>query len=224
MDVNQCYEVMKYAVAKNIQQGYLSPHDFYTVINQAQRSYLDYLLGEYQQYKQNRPVSVVVFGGNERIRDSIAPLIYGRVLTVAPTTGIAGFPSDYEYVDNMWGLYGNYNIRFIQQDRLDSFVHSQIDPVINNPVYLIQHEGFHFYPEDIGQARLSYVRTPPSIVWGYTLDSNNNPVWNASASQNPVWSDTDMLQIMVRALQIVGVNLQFNTLLGYASEVKNVGQ
>lgn len=67
----------------------------------------------------------------------------------------------------MWGLYGFYNIRFAQQDRLDSFIHSSIDPIAENPIYLIQHEGFHFFPENFGSARLSYVRKPPSIVWGW---------------------------------------------------------
>jgi hypothetical protein len=45
MDVNQVYRVMLFAVAKNKQNGYLTPDDFYTSINTAQRSYLDYLLG-----------------------------------------------------------------------------------------------------------------------------------------------------------------------------------
>ena len=91
-------------------------------------------------------------------------------------------------------MYGFYNIKFIQQDRLDSYIHSSIEPIIQNPVYLIQHEGFHFFPENIGSARLSYVRRPPSIVFGYVLDSNGVPAYNPATSQDPVWSDTDILQ------------------------------
>lgn len=226
MDVNQVYSIMKYAVSKNIQQGYLSPADFYTAINQGQRSYLDYLLGEYQRYQITRPIAVVEFGQNERIRQSLSPLIYGTILNPNTTTGIAPYPSDHEYTDAMWGMYNisYYNIRFIQQDRLDSYIHSDIDPVVSNPVYLLQHEGFHFFPEDIGAARMSYVRTPPSIVWGYVEDSNGIPVWNPATSQDPVWGETDMLQIIVRALALVGVNLQFGVVLQYANEVKERGQ
>ena len=69
-----------------------------------------------------------------------------------------------------------------------------------------------------------YDRNPPSIVWGYVLDSNGIPVWNPATSQNPVWSETDCLQILVRALLIAGVNLQFNTVLQYSNDVKNNGQ
>lgn len=224
MNVDQVYSIMKLACSKNIQQGYLSPSDFMNSINMAQRSYLDYLLGEYQQYRMQRPIPVVGFSQNQRIRDSFAPLIYGTVLTVNPTTGIAPFPSDYEYVDNMWGLYGFYNIRFAQQDRQDSYIHSEIDPIEENPIYLIQHEGFHFFPENIGQTRMSYVRNPPAIIWGYIQIGDQEPVYDPTTSQDPVWSDTDMLQIIVRALAIEGVSMQFGAVLQYAQEIKQTGQ
>jgi len=221
------YEVWISVLGKNKQQGYASPEDFYTYINQAQRSYMDYLLGEYQKYQAQRPIAVVQFGQNERVRDSIAPLIYNAILPINSTTGIAPRPSDYEYVDAMWSVYGTYNITFTQQDRKDAYIHSAIDPVVTNPVYLIRHEGFEFFPQrpyGENQAAMSYVRTPPSIVWGYVEDSNGIPVWNPATSQDPVWSDTDCLQIIVRALMLVGVNLQFNTVMAYANEIKQGGQ
>lgn len=224
MTSQEVYQIMLYACAKSLQQGYLSPSDFNTTINIAQKSYLDYLLGEYQKYQIQRPVAVVEFGQNERVRDSMAPLIYNTLLAINSTTGISPFPSDYEYVDAMFGQYGFYNIRFIQQDRLDAFVHSSIDPIADNPAYIIQKEGFRFFPETIGSARMYYVRQPPPIIWGYTLDSNGIPVWNPATSQNPIWSDTDTLQVIVRALALVGVSLQFNTVLGYAQEIKTNGQ
>lgn len=225
MNVNQVYQIMVYAVAKNKSQGYISPDDFNNVLMPVgQKSYQDYLLGEYQKYQVRRPIAVVEFGQNERIRESLAPLIYSAVLAPNTTTGIASFPSDYEYTDNMWGLYGFYNIKFIQQDRLDSYIRSTIDPIAENPVYLIQHEGFHFFPESIGSARMSYVRTAPPIFWGYDLDGNGRPVYNAALSQQPVWSDTDIYQIIVRALALVGVNLQLGIVMQYANDIKNNGQ
>jgi hypothetical protein len=49
MNANQVYKICLAIVDKNLQQGYLSPDDFYTYINAAQNEYLDYLLGEYQK-------------------------------------------------------------------------------------------------------------------------------------------------------------------------------
>lgn len=224
MNADEVYKICLYACTKNKQQGYLSPEDFHVAINLAQKSYLDYLLGEYQKYQVGRQIAVVEFSGNERVRNSISPLIYGAVLSPNTTTGIAAFPSDYEYPDAMWTLYNFYRIRFTQQDALFSTYRSGIDPIVDNPIFLIKHEGFQFYPENIGNARLSYVRTPPSIVWAYVLDSNNLPVYDAANSQQPVFGDTDMLQIIVRALMLVGVNLSFGTVMQYADSIKNNGQ
>lgn len=225
MNANQVYQLILYSCAKNKQDGYISPDDFNTVLMPtAQKSYLDYLLGEYQKYQIKRPISIVEIGQNERVTNSLAPLIYGAILNPFPYNGISPFPNDFEYPNAMWGVYGYYNIRFTNQDRLDTTIHSTIDPVVSNPVYLIQHEGFHFFPEDIGMTKLSYIRTPPSIVWGYVLDSNGIEVWNPATSQDPVWNDTDMLNIVVRALQLVGINLQLGVLIQYSQEIKNGGQ
>lgn len=225
MTADFCYKIMLYAAAKNLQNGYVSPDDFNEVIMPtAQRSYLDYLRGSYQQYQAKRPIAVVAFSENQMIRQSLAPLVYGAVLSPNNVTGIASFPSDFEFVDAMWSLYGIYNIRFAQQDRLSSYYRSEIDPVQQNPIYIIQHEGFHFFPENIGDVRLSYIRTPPPIIWGYDIDGNGLPIYNPAKSQDPVWGETDILNILVRGMALIGVNLQVNTLMGYANEIKQRGQ
>lgn len=224
MNVDQVFQIWKGILAKNQQQGYGTRENFYLYINQAQRGYLDYLMGQYQEYQIKRPISVVQFNQNLRIRQSVAPLIYGAILNINPGTGIGDFPNDYEFVDNMWGVYGYYNIKFIQQDRLDSYIHSEIDPIQQNPVYLIQHEGFHFFPQDIGMSKLSYVRTPPSIVWGYTLDSNGREVYDPSTSQDPIWAETDIMAIIARALEYQGISIQVGAVVQFANEVKMKGQ
>ncbi len=185
--------------------------------------YLTDLLGEYQKYQPHRPISVVQFGNNEKVRQSINPLIYGTVLNI-DNFGKSSFPYDFEYTDSMWSLYDFNKIRFVQQDRLDAFLHSTIDPIDDNPVYLINHEGFLFFPNDLPSARLSYVRTPPPITWAYTLDGNGLPVYDPVNSVNPVWSEVDMWEIITRALRLIGVNLQSGAVIQYAQEVKNTGQ
>jgi len=222
--VDEVYQIVTYACSKNLQQGYVSPADFNLIMPQAERSYLDYLLGEYQKYQVQRPIPVVALAQTERIRTSLAPLIYGTVLNPNNITGIAPFPSDFEQVDAMWSVYGFYNIRFSQQSRLSSFYRSVIDPIQSNPVYTIKHEGFQFYPETIGQARMSYVRTPPYMVWNYALDINGVPVYDPITSKQPIWDDTDMLNIIVRALALFGVNLQFPVVMQYSNEIKGGGQ
>lgn len=229
MDVNELYELLKYIVNKN-QQGYVPPSKFNLVINQGQRSYTAWLLGSFTQYTPGRPVARVELGQNRTVRQRLAPVIYGYTLAIDPY-GFSPYPGDYLQVDAMWSIYGssiynpyNKRIRYAQQNTLDSFYNSRIDPIATNPIYLIEDEGFRFYPEAQYTARLSYVRDAPPIEWAYTLDSNNRPVYDPINSKQPVWDTVACYDILVRALLEVGVNLQANAVMQYANEIKNQGQ
>jgi hypothetical protein len=223
VNVNEVYKLMLYAVAKNESQGYLSPDDFQTVFNQAQKSYAAFLLGSFQTYNPGRPISKVELGNNTVVRQRLSPIIYGYNLNV-DVTGFSSYPSDYLQTDAMWSFYGFQRIRQIQQDSLFSVYNSVIDPISSNPIYLLEDVGFRFYPQSIGQSKLSYVRNPPNVVWGYTTDPNGLPVYNEALSTQPVWDDASILEIIVRALRLVGVNLDFATVSQYSNEIKMAGQ
>lgn len=222
-NINDVYKIVLYAVGKNLQQGYVSPEDFNLVINQAQKSYTSYLLGSFQQYAPGRPEARVEFGQNSVIRQRLIPIIYTTNLSI-DVTGFSPYPSDYLQTDAMWSYYGYDRIREIQQNQLYGVYNSKIDPIASWPVYMIENDGFRFFPNNIGQAKMSYVMNPPDMVWGYTLDVNGVPVYNAAGSVQPVWGDASILEIIVRALRIIGVNLDYNQVSGYAVQIENQGQ
>lgn len=221
--VDDVYQIVQYACGKNLQQGYISPADFNLTINQAQKSYASYLLGNFQQYQPGRPQARVEFGQNTVIRQRLTPIIYGYNLTV-DNTGFSPYPGDFLQQDAMWSYYGYNRIREVQQQYFYSIYNSVIDRIPSWPVYMIEYDGFRFFPNNTGQAKLSYVRNPPDMIWGYTLNVNGIPVYNPASSTQPVWDDASILEIIVRALRIIGVNLQYNEVSAYANEIKQVGQ
>ena len=221
--VNFMYEIWIYALDKNLQQGYASPSDFNNCINLAQKSYAAYLLGDFATYSPGRPISKVELGQNSVVRTRLSPIIYGYNLRV-DSSGFSPYPGDYLQTDAMWSLYGLNRIRWVPQERLWSYYKSKIDPIANNPIYLIEDVGCRFYPASLGAAKLSYVRNPPDIVWGYISDANGIPVYSAARSTQPVWDDSSCLEIIVRALRLASVNLQLNVVAQYATEIKQLGQ
>lgn len=223
MDINQVYQIVLYATAKNLAQGYVSPNDFNLTINQAQRSYVAYLLGSFQQYTPGQPVARVEFGQNTVIRTRLAPIIYWTDLSL-DGDGYCDYPEDYLQTDAMFTIYGYKRIRAVQQDSLYSYYNSAIDPIETNPIYILEDTGLHFFPEDLGEAKMSYVANPPEMLWGYTVDVNGIPIYDEPSSIQPVWDDASMLDIIVRALAIIGVNLQLNVVEQYSMVVKNQGQ
>lgn len=222
MTVDDLYRLAQYIIAKN-QDGYLSPDEFNLLINQAQTSFLDYLLGEFTQYQYQRSQSRVRYTQNEIIRQRLTPLLYGYNLHI-DSTGFSPYPDDFQSVDAMWSYYGYTKIKYVQQDSLASYYNSRIDPIANNPIYLIEQNGFRFFPNSLGMSKLNYVQTPPDIVWAYTLDSNQRPVYNPSASVQPIWYSTDLLTILANLLRMVGVNLSEQQVSTYAEEIKKDGQ
>lgn len=223
MTVDFLYSLYKHILNKT-QRGGASASRFNIVIKQAQTSFVQYLIGEYQKYLPGRAVPPVALGATKKVRQALSPVIGPPVqLTVNNATGIAPYPTGYLYADAMY-TSDKKRIRYVEQNELDAFLDSVIDPVVSNPIYLIQKDGFQFYPINIVNPLLSYVKSPPDIVWGFDIDLNQREVYDAANSADPVWQETDCLEILVRALRIAGVNLQFADVSQYANEIKNTGQ
>jgi hypothetical protein len=231
MNVNDMYRICQFAVNK-AQNGYLTPSEFNLIINQAQVSYQDYLLGEFQQYQYGRPQARVNYSQNENIRQRLSPLLAEATLTINGTTGQSPYPADYVQADAV--ITSAFNrVRYVQQDSLYSYYNSQIDPIATNPIYLLEPTGFQFYPVTLGTAILTYVKDAPEIVWAYTT-VGGRPVYAATqtgvgvtpttGTVQPVWDNVDLLEIIARALKLIGLNLQDGQVQQYANQVTQQGQ
>ena len=223
MSVDDMYRLIQFIVKKN-QNGNLRPSDFNNIINVAQVSYMDFLLGEFLKYTPGRPFAAVEFGQNQDIRQRLSPFIPAPVTLTVDANGQSAYPNDYLNFDAItYGIY-RQRVKYIQQDRLFSHLNSYIDPVALNPIYLIYEDGFQFYPTNLGAAYLSYIRRPANMVWAYTTDIYGRPIYNAGASVQPEWQEIDQLEIVARALMQVGLNLQLRDVQQYSQIIKNTGQ
>jgi hypothetical protein len=223
LSIDDVYELIQYIIAKNSGQGYLSPDEFNRVINIAQTSFLSLMLGQFQQYQVGRSAPKLAYSENETTRQRLSPFIKEATLTVN-TSGFSNYPTDYQQVDAMISVYNFHRIRFVQQDSQYSYQNSVIDPVAQNPIFLVKQNGFQFYPTDMGQAKLSYVSTPETLKWAYITNVYGLPQYDAVNSVSPRWYDVDIMDIISRALRIVGVNLESRDVSQYANEIKNTGQ
>jgi len=233
------YQICQYAINKS-QNGYLTPSQFNLLANQAQISYQDYLLGEFQQYQYGRPQARVNYSQNSDTRQRLTPFILNAILN-PDANGYVDYPSD---VINKDGV--NYDvfylqtdsittkdfdrIRFVQQDSLYSYLKSEIDPIATNPIYLLADTGFQFYPNTtnnnttLTNVKVVYVVGAPDMIWGYTLDDNGRPIFAPAYSKEPLWYDIDKLEIVARILKLVGVSLQDGQVEQYANMVTTQGQ
>lgn len=217
------YNLMKFIINKN-QQGYLKPADFNVSINQAQISYMNYLFGEFQQYAPGRPIARVEIGMNQILAQRFSPFIDPLYTLTIDVSGVAPYPPNYEQIVAMFTNTGLKRVRYVERDKIYSTINSVIDPVATNPIYTIQNNGFQFYPVDLGNAKISYVQTPPEIIWAYIEDDKGRPIYDTGNSVDPLWNDVDCLEIITRALSMVGVNLQSAAVMQYANQITKGGQ
>lgn len=223
MTVDFMYKLGLDIINKN-QQGYLPPAAFNNYINQSQISYMNYLLGEFQQYSPGRPVARVEIGMNQILAHRLAPFVDPIYTLTINGSGVSPYPPNYEQIVAMFTNTGLQRIRYAEKDKIYSLVNSVIDPITTNPIYSIQSDGFQFYPITLGNAKISYVKTPPEIIWAYIEDDNGRAIYDAGNSVDPLWNDVDCLEIITRALNMVGVNLQSAAVIQYANQITKGGQ
>lgn len=222
MNVNTLYNTVLYICRKTKQLGYLPSEEFELMFNTSQIEYLNYLLGNFQQYIPNHPQAKVEIGANEILRQRLMPL--HTYTTLSLSSGAANYPEDFQQVDSMENPTNFKPIRYVQQQYLGQYFNSSIDPIATNPIYVITKTGFQFYPTTLTSARLAYFGTPPDIFWNFTLDDNDRRVYNPTGSIDPIWYDTDIMDIVARMLLKIGVSLQATDIQRYANEIKNQGQ
>lgn len=233
MTVDIMYQIVQFVANKYINGGNITPNEFNTLAQQSQYSFLNYLLGQFQDYQIGHSAARVEFGVNMVVRQRLAPLI-GPITPIAiDTTGLAPYPTNYQQWDAFFQQNIQYRIRPVQQHRLYSYLNDPIDPINKYPILTVEAAGFRIYPNTNYNGvtvpgsvlNLSYVGTPPNIVWGYQPDPTTGlPVYDPATSSDPVWYDIDCLEIISRILRMVGVNLQSPEVGQFAEIITKGGQ
>lgn len=79
------------------------------------------------------------------------------------------------------------------------------------------------YPTSIASISLSYLRKPATPEWAYTT-VNDEPVYDAGNSQDFETGETTHLEICMRILSAVGVNLRMGDIVQYAEMAEQQGK
>jgi hypothetical protein len=224
------YQILLYC-ANQLQRGNIAPDKANLILQQAQTSFLSYCLGQLQQYQYGAPQSRVEYAVNETARLRLTPFIAAVSTLTIDATGLAPYPGNFEQVDAMYmNVPVRTRIRFVPQHKLPNYLSDPIDPIDTNPIYVLEDEGFRFFPStdfdgtNLGTALISFVSTPPAFNWASTPDANGRPQYDAGSSTGYAWYDVDCFEIISRALRMVGVNLSSAEVSNYAQNIIDKGQ
>lgn len=144
------------------------------------------------------------------------------------TTQVSGYviiPDD-NYLDlldiQIWFTISDrttyYPVKLVNEDERANRLNSQISPVtVTSPIgEQTAPKTFRLYPASAYNGNVTYLRRPVAPVFGYSVISERVIVYNPNTSTQLEWRDTEIVPILLKSLQSVGVNLTSAEVSQYA--------
>lgn len=208
-NVNKILSLFKFLLRQN-QSGSISTTDFFNAWNTEQFSYHSDLLGPWEKMSNSKSGANTGLIMNETMMTKLSPFTIAG--SVAISSGQALKPTDFIYgLARRLELNGDeFLVTKINHGQKWYVNNDVIDPpsVADGTYYILEYENYYdVLPSTAtGNLQLDYIAQPENIVWGFTYDAQNRPVYNAGLSIQPKWDDSTIISITKRALTNFGVS------------------
>lgn len=201
--INFVFKELALLSNKDQTSGYLPPSKFNTHIAMAQLDEVNSLLFGYE--------------GDIANSDDI-DFLKKTIVASVPTDGKYTQPNDllrfgsamkyFTFTVNGVVKQGATPIQVVRQSELGLRLSSQIKaPTESNPICVFHNNEIWFYPQNIGDVSLSYLKIPNKPEWGYTL-VNNRPVFDLSSSTELEVGWDLIPNIIYRMCQYLGIQVK----------------
>ncbi len=214
MDISDVFDRLNFFINK-FTGSYYSPAECENLIDSGQ-------LALYSDYKPK-------YATSQLVKDALSP--FRAFYDFTPADMISGYvvvPSNSDYLDLLdiqimfpiSNLLVPYGVDLVNEDERAKRLRSQIDPVtVTNPVgEQVAPRYFRLYP--VGNqytGTVTYFKRPIKPVYGYSIVSGRIPVYNPLTSTQLLWRDTEITPLILKSLQIVGINLTEADITQFAS-------
>ncbi len=234
ISANTIYETVVNTLLNKKQSGAVNLISLNNAFAVANYEILNQRLGLPQHYTPQNPSSPISYQRTIKITDDVRQLIL-----IAPisknNSGYFTLPADYYAFSSMEYRYvknndcgegpewEDINIEILTDGEFNVRKRSKvIMPELKYPVGNYYSYGVKVLPEVISRVKLTYVKTPQTPVWGFTL-VNDQPVYDSTTSTDfdyPVSMTNDIAMVV---LSKMGINLHMNEIVQYAEAKKVQG-
>lgn len=223
LTISDVHQRMNFLIKKN-KWGYTSPQEIDLCLDMAQVELFNFYYGEPNHYQVGRPVPPVAYSQTKKIHDSLKQFVKPWTLTGAD--GFNEFPSDYVHLDSAYIIDSStdpesyYPLKFVTNDKIAFKQNSQLKPVVigsdfshafisitPNPAGDF---GLQIYPREAPNPEVPiayYLGMPTPPVYSYT-QVGRTITWVEGSSTALNWQDDDILKIIERAIQYIGIALE----------------
>jgi hypothetical protein len=202
MNINEMHEF--FVTLKNEGQAvYFAPEEIDRALNAASDD-------KFNEFKQE-------FERTSRIADEMRN--FKTSATINLTSGAGDLPANYRYRTNA-RTATNKIVTIVPDSEFVALLDDPIDaPDTDHPVMRII-EGVEVRPTTLASVVLYYLKSPATMVFGYTTDGDGNNVYNAGTSTDCNWPVDSHTDILRRACKYLGIPLGDQALVTLESFTK----
>lgn len=197
------------------QQIFFSPPEKDNALDRAQMWWFMELYGNPRQYQPSRYAPSISYGVSQKINDSLSTFKKIASFTSA-ADGLITLPVDYVHllalntneVSAEAGRTVYRPVQILNEDELVERLESQLCPVsVSDPIGIINSTlKIQLFPQVTQVGKLYYLRKPVAPVYGYT-QTGRVITYDPLTSTQLEWDDPNVNQIMIKALEFLGMNM-----------------
>lgn len=169
------------------------------------------------------------YATSQYVKDALSPFRDSYNFTTA-VSGYIIVPSNTNYLDlldiQIYFQISNrtvyYPVKLVNEDERAERLNSQLDPVTStSPIgEQIAHRTFRLYPTAAYNGNVTFLRRPVAPVFGYSVISGRVIVYDSNTSTQLEWRETEIVPLIIKSLQTLGINLSANEIASWA-EIKS---
>lgn len=213
MNLEEIFQFLNFWINKYTNSWYTIP-ELTEVLDRGQLSY----------YSDNK----AKYSTSQLVKEILSPFRERFNFTTSDTvSGVIPIPSNSEYLD-LLDIQIQYTISdrtiyagvpIIGEDERAIRLNSQVDPVtVTSPIAEILAPRFiKMWPTSGYTGTITYLRRPVKPVFVYTIISERVIVFDEAASTNIEWRQTEIIPVLSKALQHIGINLPDNAINEFAA-------
>jgi len=208
LNIDKAYRFIQFVASKE-SKGWISPSEYNLAAE----------LSQLTLYSEKE----AVFQATKKIGADMLP--FSVKASVTPSAGKITFPSGFRHLINVYdaSTYRRYE-ELTQAEFPDAMKSGIVAPSSTYPAVVLRDDAIYIYPTNTTAASVvEYLKKPSTPVWAYTTVSSR-PVYNSGASVNFDFDEILFLEIVMRMLPHVGINIKDTELAQYGMSFNKEAQ
>ncbi len=205
--ISDIHEFIDFLTGKG-QTGYHTPEEKDNAIHVASRTLFD-------EKKK-------VFELTREITNDLLPFLTDPTTLSLNGSGIATKPTNLKYLVALTAGASEKKVDEVDKAMLPDRRNSPLcPPSADYPICTFYNSTIQFYPVNITNVKITYLKEPVKPVWAYTIDEESERVvYDDDASVDIEWGEENHNEIIIKTMDYLGINLREGDLLSFSQMKK----